>query len=46
MGKRRFGKDDLEEVGSYDELEKTIFGDDENRRKRSSGNNSRAIPRK
>ncbi|QRF76083.1 hypothetical protein Thermo_01596 [Thermoplasmatales archaeon] len=46
MGKRRFGKDDLEEVASYDELERTIFGDDENKRKRGSGNNSRPVPRK
>lgn len=45
MGKRRIGEDDLEEAASYDELEKTIFGDD-NKRKRFSGNNSRPISRK
>jgi hypothetical protein len=46
MSKRRLGKDDLEETASYDELERTIFGDESKQKRNYSGNNSRPISRK
>jgi hypothetical protein len=44
MSKKKFSIDDLEEA-SYEELEKTVFGEEEVR-KSSSRNNSRPITRK
>ncbi len=37
-------KEDLDEIASYDEFDRTVFGDDSGKKK--SGSNSRPIPRK
>jgi hypothetical protein len=44
MSKKKFSVDDLEEA-SFEELEKTVFGEEEGR-KNSSRNNSRPVTRK
>ncbi len=45
MSKVKYNRrEDLDEIASYDEFEKTVFGEEE--RKRKSGSNPRSIPRK
>ena len=45
MSKVKLNKrEDLDEVASYDELDKTVFGEETEKKK--SGSNSRPVPRK
>lgn len=37
-------KEDLDEIASYDELDRTVFGEDSEKKK--SGSNPRPVPRK
>lgn len=46
MAKVKFRKEDLEEIGSYDEMERIAFGDIENKEKVKSRGNSRSVPGK
>lgn len=46
MAKVKFRREELEEIGSYDEMEKIAFGDIENKEKVKSGRNPRSIPGK
>ncbi len=46
MARVKFRREELEEIGSYDEMEKVAFGDFESGGKKGSGRNSRPVPRK
>lgn len=46
MARVKFRKEELEEIGSYDEMERVAFGDTEIRGTHKSGRDSRSIPRK
>lgn len=46
MARVKFRREELEEVGSYEEMERVAFGDFEEKNGGKSGRNPRSIPRK
>ncbi len=46
MARVKFRKEELEEIGSYDEMEKVAFGEIEYKKGGKSGRDSRSVSRK
>lgn len=46
MAKVKFRKEDLEEIGSFEEMERVAFGEERNRNRKGSRRDSGSIPRK
>jgi len=46
VAKVKFRKEDLEEIGSFEEMERVAFGDDKSRDRKGSRRDSGSISRK